>query len=231
MPPGIYSRPLKSMLGLRFYKLLIIGDGWRDPAPVSKRWVRVLCDCGNEFDVLHTSLKTGNTKSCGCLNRELSGARLRGFLTTHGQWGTRLHKTWIGIRERCRDKKNKDYGGRGIRVCQEWQSFENFYRWAVVSGYNDSLTIDRIDVNGNYEPSNCRWVTIKAQQRNKRNTLMVTYHGQTKPLKEWAEELKIPYMTLWQRLKKLGQPTEIAFTGGRKVQKTGLKVFRDRSEK
>ena len=97
------------------------------------------------------------------------------------------------------DYAHKNYGGRGISVCSEWQKFEPFCEWAMANGYADNLTLDREDVNGNYEPSNCRWVTMKEQQNNKRNNVKLTYDGETHTLSEWSEITGIPNSTIQQR--------------------------------
>ena len=126
------------------------------------------CDCGTERIIQEGNLKECRTRSCGCLRKEVSTARS----TTHGKSNTRLFKIWMNIRNRCvrcTASDYKYYGGRGISVCNEWaNSFEAFYSWAVSNGYEEHLTIDRIDVNGNYCPENCRWVTMKVQSQNKR---------------------------------------------------------------
>jgi len=123
----------------------------------------------------------------------------------------RLYDIWNGMRKRCLNPKcarYKDYGGRGIEICKEWENFDNFVEWAKANGYNSSLTIDRIDNDGDYTPENCRWATVKAQNRNKRTCVMVEYRGETKALIDWCEELNLPYYTIQKRIKKGMNPTE-----------------------
>lgn len=123
----------------------------------------------------------------------------RGEMTTHHSTKTRLYKIWEGMRGRCQRKKHKhfkDYGGRGISVCEEWEAFDTFKKWAVVNGYNEALTLDRINCNGNYTPANCRWVTMKDQARNKRTNHHVTVEGCVMTLSECAEKYSIPKSTV-----------------------------------
>lgn len=132
------------------------------------------CECGTEKIIQESNLKEGRTRSCGCLRKEVSIA----CATTHGKSNTRIFKTWMNMRNRCGRPTASDYkyyGGRGIKICTEWaNSFEAFYSWAISNGYTDELTIDRIDVNGDYCPENCRWVTMKVQNQNKRNSRRAT---------------------------------------------------------
>ena len=129
-----------------------------------------ICNCGGTTTATSSDLTTGNTRSCGCLRVETS----RESLTTHGWSKTRLHRTWCGIKNRCQNANASDYsyyGGRGILMYQDWSdSFEVFKNWALVTGYTDTLTIERVDVNGNYCPENCTWVTQQVQTRNRRKT-------------------------------------------------------------
>lgn len=133
-----------------------------------KRWWDVVCACGNERFYSTTDL--AHNLSCGCGQREAAAkiCRSRG---THHMRGSRLYTIWRGMRQRCTLKNSTNYhcyGGRGIKICHEWRTFSGFYDWAKSSGYSDVLSIDRIDVNGHYEPKNCRWSTPKQQAANRR---------------------------------------------------------------
>ena len=156
------------MVGLRFGRLTVLEECVVDK---QGRFYKCLCDCGNVTKPIYApSLKLGRTKSCGCIHRE--GLVVRN--TIHGKYHTRLHGIWNCMKQRCNNPNNqkyKDYGGRGIKVCDEWlNDFQSFYNWAMANGYADSLSIDRIDVNGNYEPSNCRWATVMEQRHNRRDS-------------------------------------------------------------
>lgn len=134
----------------------------------------------------------------------------------HGKRHTRIYDIWRSMRQRCYNpntNRYKNYGGKGIKVCDEWrESFEAFYEWAMANGYADNLTIDRKDTNGNYEPNNCRWVTMKEQQNNRLNNHLETYNGETHTIAEWSEITGIKMCTLWARLKKYGWSIEKALT-------------------
>ena len=148
------------------------------------------CKCGKEVIVTGNNLRKGNSKSCGCYNREL----LPKINSTHNASNTRLYHIWTCMKDRCynpKNKKYKDYGGRGIIICDEWiNDFEAFANWAYDNGYIENVsrgecTIDRIDVNGNYCQQNCRWVNQKVQTNNKRNNHYITYNGETHTVTEW----------------------------------------------
>lgn len=159
------------------------------------------CDCGTERAVLGNSLTTGQTKSCGCLKRE----RVKEVRTKHGLSGTKLKGIYNSMKERCYNKNDKnylDYGGRGIKVCQEWQDdFMNFYNWAMANGYKEGLTIDRIDNDKGYSPNNCRWATMKEQCRHRRNSHLIEYNGKIQCISAWAEEYNLKDKLLHDRLK------------------------------
>lgn len=165
------------------------------------------CDCGNKAIVMSGNLLNGHTQSCGCLQKERTSEVHTVHSHYYGKDGKRssLYRVWEAMKRRCLNPNDyfyDYYGGRGISVCSQWMEYEAFYDWALRNGYKKGLTIDRIDVNGNYEPSNCRWSTAKEQGRNKRNNIFLTYDGRTLLLVEWAELLDIDPKLLRNRLRR-----------------------------
>jgi hypothetical protein len=161
------------------------------------------CDCGKEVDVTSDKLKSGHTRSCGCLKQDFLDNG--GPNKTHGDTKTHLYRIWAGILRRCEnpncEKFKKDYQDRGIMVCPEWHDFETFRDWAIANGYSENLTIDRRDNDKGYSPENCRWATKKVQGNNKRNNINITYEGQTHTLAQWVKILgTIKYGTLYNRI-------------------------------
>lgn len=159
------------------------------------------CKCGTIRSVNHYSLINWKSLSCGCTSRERASEKI----ITHGYSKTRIYKIWKGMKKRCNNQNSsvyKFYGGRGISVCNEWmQSFELFYAWSIANGYKENLSIDRIDVNGNYCPDNCRWVDVETQHTNTRRNHMITIDGKTKILRDWSIESGVPASTIIRRLK------------------------------
>lgn len=166
------------------------------------------CDCGTVREVTSKSLRGNVSNSCGCLHKEIVSSISRGNTTrqTHDMSRTRLYRIWVNMKYRCSptcaERYYKLYYGRGIRVCAEWQDFETFAKWALNNGYSDELTIDRINNDGNYEPTNCRWVGMDVQANNTRNVKTITYKGKTLTLAQWERELNISSGYLSSRLRK-----------------------------
>lgn len=187
----------KDLTGQKFGRLTVLEFAYRKGKHY--HWL-CKCDCGNTVIIRKDSLTKKNfTQSCGCLAIEKSKQRF----TQHGLYGTRLFYIYNNMKQRCSNPNDEmyiHYGSRGITICQEWNNFKSFSNWAMNNGYQDNLTIDRIDVNGNYEPSNCRWVTNKEQQRNKRNNRIITYKNETLCLTDWATKLGTTFKKLAWRL-------------------------------
>ena len=166
------------------------------------------CECGTKKIIRASALKSGKSKSCGCHKND--------YNKIHGGKGTRLYECWRHMRYRCDNKNNQAYemyGARGIRVCDEWQEFGAFRDWALENGYSDNLTLDRIDVNGNYEPSNCRWADAVTQMNNRRSTPHYTVDGRSLTISQWSRETGIPRSTILNRLKR-GMSFEAAIEKG-----------------
>ena len=158
------------------------------------------CDCGKVTKVRIEHLKSGHTKSCGCYQKKQTSKAKR----THGREPKRLYSIWSNMKTRCYNKNTEcysRYGGRGITVCDEWKKFEAFRDWALSNGYSDDLTIDRIDNDGNYEPSNCRWVTRKENMRNCSYNHYIEIMGMRKIVSDWIKELGISKTTAYKYLK------------------------------
>lgn len=162
------------------------------------RW-ECICFCGKPFEVLGTSIRNNNTKSCGCL-RSKKGKEIN---TTHGGSNTRLYHIWNNMKSRCLNPNNEAYnryGGRGIKIQQSWiDNFSEFRKWSLNNGYSDELTIDRIDNDGNYEEGNCKWSNYYEQGRNKRNNAMSYYKGKMRSRAEISELTGLSYGTIRRR--------------------------------
>lgn len=154
------------------------------------------CQCGTVRVIRAQALKNGGSRSCGCHKND--------YNRKHNGKGTRLYEIWRQMRYRCQKEGHSaypGYGGRGIKVCAEWEDFGNFRSWAMANGYDDSKSIDRIDVNGDYCPENCRWADSKTQMNNRRNTPHYSYLGESLTLSEWSQRLGIPRSTIRNRMK------------------------------
>lgn len=206
---------IKDLTGMRFGRLTVL-------SLTDKRhhhqviWL-CQCDCGKIVEVNGTYMRTGDTKSCGCLHDEIASRRLKDAMKTHGGYYDRLHGIWTDMLTRCKNPNSKpypQYGGRGIKVCVEWDhSYQKFKDWAYANGYDETApygecTLDRIDVNGNYCPENCRFITLTEQSRNKTTTRNITIDGKTHCIAEWAEILGITPSTIGNAERLRGIPPE-----------------------
>lgn len=216
--------------GKRFGRLTAVSLApYESGTEESARW-KCLCDCGNEAIIVAKNLISGNTRSCGCLLPDILNERNKSNAVHNGSYD-RLYCVWQGMKNRCYSVKNhayKDYGGRGISVCDEWigeGGYDRFKSWAYSNGYDENAprgkcTLDRVDVNGNYEPSNCRWVSLLVQANNKRNIRMYELNGEEKPFSVWCREYDINPSLVRQRMKNYGWSFEKAVsTPPRKINK------------
>lgn len=173
-----------SIIGNRYGRLTVLDEEYIN----GRNYCHCICDCGNKKTVRRDHLLSGRVLSCKCIATE----RLINRSTTHDLSRTRIYRVWKGMRNRCKLEtvhNYKNYGGRGIKVCDEWQEFLPFYEWAIANGYQEGLSIDRINNDGDYEPSNCRWATNKEQSLNRRTNVFLTLNGVTKPISEWDKDI------------------------------------------
>jgi len=190
MPTG---RPKVEMAGRRFGLAVVVNHAGVEPSGEISWLCR--CDCGKQFASPGSRLRRGSTVSCGCKRR-------RGKAPVHGGFGTPEYAVWASIKSRCSDPDNRDYYGRGITVCKRWDdSFESFLA-DMGKRPSKQHSIDRKDNNGNYEPGNCRWVTRKEQERNKRSNRILTLNGKSQPIVVWSEELGIHQKLIACRLRR-----------------------------
>lgn len=193
--------------GRRFGKLLVLEEDGKYGTNIM--W-RCKCDCGNEVRVRAASLMSGNSTSCGCGRIEA--------ITSHGMTDTQLFNAWRAMKRRCQANNKqcyKDYRGRGITVCEEWEhDFNAFKEWSLSNGYENKpkISLDRIDNDKGYSPDNCRWTTPKVQSRNRRTTVFLDYNGERHCLAEWAEKLGISQKTIGYRYR-AGWSTEEILCG------------------
>lgn len=194
------GRKLIDLTGQKFGRLTVIKYMGLDKNHKSTWLCR--CECGNEKIIRKSDLTSGNTKSCGCYIKEITSKRSK----THGLKKSPIYNIWQNMKKRCYNKNcksYKDYGARGIKICDEWLNIINFHNWAITNGYKKGLSIERVDVNGNYEPSNCTWIPLEEQARNKRSNHLITCNGETHCIAEWAEILGIKRHKIEDRINKL----------------------------
>jgi len=201
----------KNLVGKRFGKLTVVSFSYKNS--LGKAYWLCKCDCGKKITTSGSNLVTGQSKSCGCFRNKLLSVRRK----KHGQSETKLYNVWRTIKSRCllpNTISYKRYGGRGIKICEEWKKkFESFWRWAIKNGYKDGLTIDRIDNDGNYCPENCRWVTRKEQAKNRRTTVFYLLNGEKICLNDLLEKTGFSKSMYWRKRKKGIMDIEQLFTG------------------
>lgn len=213
----------EDLTGKRFGHLVVIASAEKNPVyPSSRNW-KVLCDCGRETSARTSVLNNGHKVNCGLCHFHTE--RIASSQRTHGKSHTRLYRIFRGMLSRCKNKnlkEYKDYGGRGISVCDEWEnSFECFESWANLSGYKENLTIERIDNNSNYYPGNCTWITLYEQASNKRSNRLITYNNETKTMREWARTLNFRRGLIKDRLRRGWSTLKALSTPPRKCHQKG----------
>ena len=201
-----YNKP--EWIGRKYGSLTVIEPIHQKLSNGGTQWFwKVKCDCGKEKIVKPIEIINGKNKSCGCgLNKRTTA--------THRESHTRLHNIWCSMNNRCNPnhKSSERYGKRGITICEEWHSYEVFAKWARENGYQDDLTIERKDVNGDYCPENCTWIPIRKQARNRRTTHWVEYQGEKMSLAEACERANLPYKQVFERIVKRNWPVEKALS-------------------
>ncbi len=193
---------MKHIVGKKFSRLLVLEYSGHDKHG-TVMW-KCVCDCGNEGVFKGRNLRIGKTKSCGCLAKEVRSA---GINRSHGHTSRKTgaspeYATWKNMRNRCQNPNARewdDYGGRGIKVCERWQKFENFLT-DMGSKPSPGLTIERIDNSEGYAKENCIWATRGVQNRNKRNNVVLVHNGKCQTMMDWSKELGISFQTLYSRL-------------------------------
>lgn len=194
---------LIDLTGKRFGRLVVLRRCESD----KRKW-NCQCDCGNKTSVLTSQLTSGKTKSCGCYKKDLDSKRFK----KHGDANkSKLYCVWAGMKNRCKNKSHigyKDYGGKGIRYCEEWEDYSNFKNWAESNGYKEGLTIDRIDNNKNYCPENCRWVDRFVQANNMTKNHLLELDGEKHTIAEWSRITGIDQSVIKARVNRLGWSAE-----------------------
>ena len=205
--------------GKRYGRLTVL---YRVPSTNQAKWL-CKCDCGNTKCVYGDALRKGRTKSCGCLLSESTRERGKKYKVQNH----RLYVIWYHMIRRCEDQNDSEYhnyGGRGISVSEQWHDFDTFAEWALNNGYEESLSIDRINNDGNYEEKNCRWATQKQQRNNSRQNTYITNNGTTKTVQEWAEHYNVRPGMLRKRIAR-GMNLIDAVTTPPKATNTGKMVM------
>lgn len=223
MEENIKLRRRKDLTGFVFGWLTVIEAGKKRSPNRAMYWL-CKCKCGTEKEISAQSLIRGSVVSCGCYNKEINSKRAKHGHNRRHSKKSPTYITWTKMNDRCNStqcREYKWYGGRGVTICDRWKSYVNFL--SDMGERPEGCSLDRIDVNGNYEPSNCRWVDQKTQANNTRRNVYITYQGITQTIAEWASSLGLKYETLYCRIFKFGMPVEKALTKDMYVPIPGLK--------
>lgn len=194
----------KEMIGKKYSMLTIVEFIKHESG--KHAYYKCICECGKSSIVDIQKLKSGRTKSCGCYVTK----KINEYNYKHGMCKTKIYKTWKGIISRCNDEKNSKYGGRGIKVCERWKTFLNFYK--DMGDVPFGMTIERINNDGNYEKSNCKWANMQEQANNRRCNHKITFNGKTLTMQQWVRETGINQGTLSQRINKMNWNIDRALT-------------------
>lgn len=217
-------KEVKDRTGERIGRLTIIkrADDRFDSRGRTRAYWLCECECGTIKEIRGDSLNGNHTMSCGCFHKEQASVALkeiRANQAVHGDSKERIHNIWYLMKYRCEDPTSpayRNYGGRGVKLCDEWSDGVNGYfrfkEWALNNGYNENLTIDRINNDGDYSPENCRWADTYTQGNNKRNNIEIEYDGRVQTLSQWSREIGVPMKNLYNRIRVLGWDIERAFT-------------------
>ena len=203
----------KDLTGIKFNRWTVLGFSHKDK--FSHNFWKCICDCGEIKNISESSLKYGYSKSCGCLQKEIVSNN-----EIHGMWGTKIYQVWAGMKQRCENKNSKaykNYGGRGITVCSEWNDPKCFIDWALSHGYKEGLQIDRKDNAKGYSPDNCRFITSQENESNRRNNVLLTVGNETKTLSEWSRVMGCKKDLIASRLKLGWTPETAVLTPARKI--------------
>lgn len=184
-----------SLIGKKFGKLIVESEFIKN----QRRYCNCVCECGKKIKVLAQNLRTGHTKSCGCILEKWREKNNRVYKEP-------LYKIWKAMKSRCynlKDKRYTNYGGREITICDSWlENYQQFKDWAIEQNYKDGLSIERIDVNKGYNPKNCKWIEIKEQANNKTNTVIIEYNNEKKSLRDFCIQYNLSYKAVYWRIKK-----------------------------
>lgn len=198
--------------GVRYGKLTIIKTYYKQTTKRKRKFALCKCDCGNITEVRFDCLTNNNTNSCGCMNT--TDREKPNSIRKH-----KLYRVYYAIKQRCynvKDKHYNHYGERGIKMCDEWLKYENFLSWALTHGYKKGLQLDRINCNGNYEPSNCRWVDSSTNNYDKRNNILVLYKDGWRTIQYISDKEHLSWSTAYYRyITKLKSPVKYLYGGGR----------------